>query len=101
MGHQEIEAEPYVHMEPVAAPVAYAAYPYATSAVQYVAAAAPAKAVAPVQYTYAAPTQVVAATSTKAATAPVAYAYAAPYAIAAYHTGCVNSVGSVVPCAQN
>merc|ERR1711973_739348 len=26
-------------------------------------------------------------------------AYAYPYAVAAYHTGCVNNVGSVVPCA--
>merc|ERR1712179_454699 len=29
-----------------------------------------------------------------------AYPYAGyPYAVAAYHTGCVNNVGSVVPCA--
>merc|ERR1711934_40571 len=43
-----------------------------------------------------------------AAVAPVTYAaypyahagYAGyPYAVAAYHTGCVNNVGSVVPCA--
>merc|ERR1712013_460395 len=38
------------------------------------------------------------ATKTEAAS-PVAYAYAAPYAYAVPHTGCVNSVGSVVPCA--
>merc|ERR1712193_315192 len=61
-------AEPYVHVEPVAAP-----------AKVEVKAAAPA-AVAPVTY--------------------AAYPYAGyPYAIAAYHTGCVNNVGSVVPCA--
>merc|ERR1712060_510333 len=61
-------AEPYVHVEPVAAPV-----------VVEVKAAAPA-AVAPVTY--------------------AAYPYAGyPYAVAAYHTGCVNNVGSVVPCA--
>merc|ERR1711974_77473 len=52
-------AVPYVHEEPVVAPVVaatYAAYPY--------------------------------------------YGYAGyPYAVAAYHTGCVNNVGSVVPCA--
>merc|ERR1711971_1374500 len=55
-------AEPYVHVEPVVAPVAvaapavtYAAYPYAY------------------------------------------HGYAgSPYAVAAYHTGCVNNVGSVV-----
>merc|ERR1711970_496014 len=100
--HEEIAAEPYVHMEPVAAPVTYAAapvayagYPYAAypynAAVQYV--AAPAQPAAPVQVTYAA------APAAKAvAAAPVAYAYAAPL-YAAYHSGCVNSVGSVVPCA--
>merc|ERR1711963_724909 len=27
------------------------------------------------------------------------YTHAYPYAVAAYHTGCVNNVGSVVPCA--
>merc|ERR1712158_216108 len=27
------------------------------------------------------------------------YHHAYPYAVAAYHTGCVNNVGSVVPCA--
>merc|ERR1711934_1160407 len=53
-------AEPYVHVEPVVAPVVAApaaAYPYAHAG------------------------------------------YAGyPYAVAAYHTGCVNNVGSVVPC---
>merc|ERR1711890_157853 len=79
-------AEPYVHEEPVpvvAAPaVTYAAYPYTYGAYPYLAAgahvvAAPA-AVAPVTY--------------------AAYPYAGyPYSVAAYHTGCVNNVGSVVP----
>merc|ERR1712121_6644 len=62
-------AEPYVHEEPVAAPVVaapavtYAAYPYTYGAYPY-------------------------------------HGYAGyPYAVAAYHTGCVNNVGSVVPCA--
>merc|ERR1712222_73868 len=85
-------AEPYVHVEPVVAPVVaapavtYAAYPY-TSAGHHVV-AAPAK------------------VEVKAAAAPAAVTYAAyphyagyPYAVAAYHTGCVNNVGSVVPCA--
>merc|ERR1711887_171372 len=68
-------AEPYVHVEPVVAPVVAA-----PAKVEVKAAAAPA-AVAPVTY--------------------AAYPHYAgyPYAVAAYHTGCVNNVGSVVPCA--
>merc|ERR1719348_402228 len=75
-------AVPYVHEEPApaAAPVFTYALPYATHAYTIPVAAAPV------------------ATETKEA-APVAYAYAAPYAYAVPHTGCVNSVGSVVPCA--
>merc|ERR1712142_1116857 len=78
----DIAAEPYVHEDPVpaAAPVLTYAFPYATHAYTIPVAAAPV------------------ATKTEAA-APVAYAYAAPYAYAVPHTGCVNSVGSVVPCA--
>merc|ERR1711936_900563 len=79
----------YAHEEPVVAPVAVAApagaYPYLAAGavapkVEVKAAAAPA-AVAPVTY--------------------AAYPYHAdyPYAVAAYHTGCVNHLGSVVPCA--
>merc|ERR1711892_911972 len=83
----EIAAEPYVHEEPAApaAPVfTCAAFPYATHAYTIPVAAAPV------------------ATKTEAvapATAPVAYSYAAPYVYAVHHTGCVNSVGSIVPCA--
>merc|ERR1712198_333838 len=63
-------AVPYVHEEPVVAPKVE------------VKAAEPA-AVAPVTYA-----------------AYPHYGYAGyPYAVAAYHTGCVNNVGSVVPCA--
>merc|ERR1712003_470316 len=87
--HNEIEAEAYVHEEPVpapavyqyaaVAPVAYAGYPYTVA----VAPSAPAaKDVKVASYAVAAP-----------------YAYAAPYAVAAVKTGCINSVGSVVPCA--
>merc|ERR1712158_253241 len=69
------EAEPYVHVEPVVAPVVaapavtYAAYPYTYGAYPYLAAGAP--------VTYA------------------AYPHYAgySYAVAAYHTGCVNNVG--------
>merc|ERR1711872_170409 len=87
-------AVPYVHEEPVVAPVVaatYGAYPYLHAGAHVVAPAAP-----KVEVKAAAP----------AAVAPVTYAayphygYAGyPYAVAAYHTGCVNNVGSVVPCA--
>merc|ERR1711970_1122498 len=84
-------AVPYVHEEPVVAPVVaatYAASPYLHAGAHVVAPKVEVKAAAP------------------AAVAPVTYAayphygYAGyPYAVAAYHTGCVNNVGSVVPCA--
>merc|ERR1712018_837738 len=81
----------YVHEEPVVAPVAvaapdvtYAAYPYTYGAYPYLAAGA------------VAPKVEVKTAEVPAAVAPVTYA---PYAVAAYHTGCVNNVGSVVPCA--
>merc|ERR1712055_757593 len=93
-------AEPYVHVEPVAAPVVaapavtYAAYPYTYGAYPYLAAGA---------HVVAAPAKVEVKAAAPAAVAPVTYAaypYAGyPYAVAAYHTGCVNNVGSVVPCA--
>merc|ERR1712168_1318973 len=94
-------AVPYVHEEPVVAPVVaapavtYAAYPYAYGAYPYLHAGA--HVVAP---------KVEVKAAEPAAVAPVTYAayphysYAGyPYAVAAYHTGCVNNVGSVVPCA--
>merc|ERR1719336_3558772 len=75
--HEEIAAEPYVHEEPAPAPVAYAGYPF----------------------TYALP--VATSVATKAVPASTTYAIAAPtYYIAAVKTGCINNVGSVVPCAQ-
>merc|ERR1712223_1269861 len=64
----------YVHEEPAVAPVTFAAYPYTYGAYPYLAAGA-----------------VVPKVEVKAAEAPAA--------VAAYHTGCVNNVGSVVPCA--
>merc|ERR1712198_239672 len=75
--HEEIEAEPYVHEEPapaIAPVVTYAAFPYATHAYTIPVAAAP----------------VAKAESKSVDTAPLVYAA---------HTGCVNSVGSIVPCA--
>merc|ERR1739846_191297 len=94
-------AEPYVHVAPVvAAPaVTYAGYPYTYGAYPYLAAGA---------HVVAAPAKVEVKAAAPAAVAPVTYAaypyahagYAGyPYAVAAYHTGCVNNVGSVVPCA--
>merc|ERR1711988_57153 len=90
----------YVHEEPVVvAPVAvaapavtYAAYPYTYGAYPYLAAGA------------VVPKVEVKAAEAPAAVAPVTYVaypyrHAYPYAVAAYHTGCVNNVGSVVPCA--
>merc|ERR1711872_19647 len=54
-------------------------------------------------YVHEEPVPVVAAPAVTYAAYPYtygAYPYAAyPYAVAAYHTGCVNNVGSVVPCA--
>merc|ERR1712002_336195 len=81
--HEDIAAEAYVHEEPTAAvgtavvPATYAAYPltYSLPAVS-----------APAVY--------------KVASAPQTYAIAAPYYVAAVKTGCINNVGSVVPCAQ-
>merc|ERR1712193_85471 len=94
-------AVPYVHEDPVVAPVVaapavtYAAYPYTYGAYPYLHAGA--HVVAP---------KVEVKAAEPAAVAPVTYAayphygYAGyPYAVAAYHTGCVNNVGSVVPCA--
>merc|ERR1712227_443912 len=81
--HEEIAAEPYVHEEPApapvaaVAPVAYAGYPF----------------------TYA--LTVATSVAAKAVPASTTYAIAAPtYYIAAVKTGCINNVGSVVPCAQ-
>merc|ERR1711918_134140 len=69
----------YVHEEPVVAPVAVAAPAIAYGAYPYLAAGAVAPKV-----------------EVKAAAAPAAVA---PVTYAAYHTGCVNHLGSVVPCA--
>merc|ERR1711887_289622 len=90
-------AEPYVHVEPVVAPVVaapavtYAAYPYTYGAYPYLAAGS---------HVVAAPAKAEVKAAAPAAVAPVTYAayphYAGyPYAVAAYHTGCVNNVGSV------
>merc|ERR1712013_461363 len=73
----------------------------AAAPVKYTYAAAPVAAAAPVKYTYAAApvkyTYAAAPVATAVAAAPVSYSYPVAYAVP--HTGCVNSVGSVVPCA--
>merc|ERR1712076_63010 len=80
-------ALPYVHdaTGDVADDASPAAEPYVHEepVVAPVAVAAPAIAYAGYPYTY--------------GTYPYHAAY--PYAVAAYHTGCVNHLGSVVPCA--
>merc|ERR1711971_1254709 len=88
-------AGPYVHVEPVAAPVVaapavtYAAYPYTYGAYPYLAAGA---------HVVAGPAKVEVKAAAPAAVTYAAYPYAHagyagyPYAVAAYHTGCVNNV---------
>merc|ERR1712200_131200 len=73
-------ALPYVHDATGDVAVAYV---HEEPVVAPVAVAAPAVTYAAYPYTYAA----------------YPYHHAYPYAVAAYHTGCVNNVGSVVPCA--
>merc|ERR1712079_790443 len=73
-------AEPYIHDATGDVAVAYV---HEEPVVAPVAVAAPAVTYAAYPYTYAA----------------YPYHRAYPYAVAAYHTGCVNNVGSVVPCA--
>merc|ERR1711868_219735 len=73
-------AEPYVHDATGDVAVAYV---HEEPVVAPVAVAAPAVTYAAYPYTYGA----------------YPYHHAYPYAVAAYHTGCVNNVGSVVPCA--
>ena len=116
--HEEIEAEPYVAEEEAEAPAALPyvheeieALPYvheeiaAEAYVHEEPAPAPVPAVAPVAYagyypfTYSLP--VATSVAAKAVPASTTYAVAAPtYYIAAVKTGCINNVGSVVPCAQ-
>merc|ERR1711973_621654 len=116
--HNEIEAEPYVHEEIAAEPyvhedIAAEAYVHeepvethdiaAEAYVHEEPTAAVAAAVAPATYaayplTYSLPA-VSAHAVYKVASAPQTYAIAAPYYVAAVKTGCINNVGSVVPCA--
>merc|ERR1712021_209329 len=106
--HEEIAAEEYVHVEgasaPVAAPLVYTGLPYVHSYAGY-----PYTALSyagPPPPTATLPKTEVKAAEAKPVVSPVAYTYGYPhpYGLSAYpyflhHTGCVNSVGSVVPCA--
>merc|ERR1712003_96900 len=106
--HEDIPAEEYVHVEgapePVVAPVVYTGYPYVHHYAGYPYAAFPYAGIPTLTAAVAKP-EAEEVAETKAATpvvSPLAYA-AYPYAAYPYfnfvHTGCVNSVGSVVPCA--
>merc|ERR1712112_812894 len=107
--HEDIPAEEYVHVEgpsaPAAAPLvytglpyvhAYAGYPY--TALSYAGLPTLTAAVPKAEAKAAEPAEPV--------VSPVLYSggFTYPYGLAAYpyltyHTGCVNNVGSVVPCA--
>merc|ERR1712025_740953 len=107
--HEDIPAEEYVHVEgpsaPAAAPLvytglpyvhAYAGYPY--TALSYAGLPTLTAAVPKAEAKAAEPAKPVAS--------PVLYSggYTYPYGLTAYpylsyHTGCVNNVGSIVPCA--
>merc|ERR1712003_575884 len=106
--HEDIPAEEYVHVEgapePVVAPVVYTGYPYVHHYAGYPYAAFPYAGIPTLTAAVAKP-EAKEVAETKAATpvvSPLTYA-AYPYAAYPYynfvHTGCVNSVGSVVPCA--
>merc|ERR1712243_531496 len=107
--HEDIPAEEYVHVEGPSAPAAvplvytglpyvhaYAGYPY--TALSYAGLPTLTAAVPKAEAKAAEPAKPVAS--------PVLYSggYTYPYGLTAYpylsyHTGCVNNVGSVVPCA--
>jgi len=106
--HEEIAAEEYVHVEgasaPVAAPLVYTGLPYVHSYAGYPYTALSYAGLPTLTATL--PKTEVKAAEAKPVVSPVAYTYGYPhpYGLSAYpyflhHTGCVNSVGSVVPCA--
>merc|ERR1712021_19069 len=106
--HEEIAAEEYVHVEgvsaPVAAPLVYTGLPYVHSYAGYPYTALSYAGLPTLTATL--PKADVKAAEAKPVVSPVAYTYGYPhpYGLSAYpyflhHTGCVNSVGSVAPCA--
>merc|ERR1712021_90162 len=109
--HEEIAAEEYVHVEgasaPVAAPLVYTGLPYVHSYAGYPYTALSYAGLPTLTATLPkTEVKVAEAAEAKPVVSPVAYTYGYPhpYGLSAYpyflhHTGCVNSVGSVVPCA--
>merc|ERR1712123_297935 len=109
--HEEIAAEEYVHVEgasaPVAAPLVYTGLPYVHSYAGYPYTALSYAGLSTLTATLPkAEVKAAVAAEAKPVVSPVAYTYGYPhpYGLSAYpyflhHTGCVNSVGSVVPCA--
>merc|ERR1712134_246900 len=107
--HEDIPAEEYVHVEgpsaPAAAPIVYTGLPYVHAYAGYPYTAL-SYAGLPTLTAAAPEAEAKAAEPVKPVASPVLYSggYTYPYGLTAYpylsyHTGCVNNVGSVVPCA--
>merc|ERR1712025_182823 len=107
--HEDIPAEEYVHVEgpsaPAAAPVVYTGLPYVHAYAGYPYTAL-SYAGLPTLTAAVPEAEAKAAEPAKPVVSPVLYSggYTYPYGLSAYpylsyHTGCVNNVGSVVPCA--
>merc|ERR1712098_970962 len=107
--HEDIAAEAYVHVEgpsaPAAAPPVYTGLPYVHAYAGYPYTAL-SYAGLPTLTAAVPKAEAKAAEPAKPVTSPVLYSggYTYPYGLTAYpylsyHTGCVNNVGSVVPCA--
>merc|ERR1712025_871099 len=107
--HEDIAAEAYVHVEgpsaPAAAPLVYTGLPYVHAYAGYPYTAL-SYAGLPTLTAAVPKAEAKAAEPAKPVVSPVLYSggYTYPYGLTAYpylsyHTGCVNNVGSVVPCA--
>merc|ERR1712025_53878 len=107
--HEDIPAEEYVHVEgpsaPAAAPLVYTGLPYVHAYAGYPYTAL-SYAGLPTLTAAVPKAEAKAAEPAKPVVSPVLYSggYTYPYGLSAYpylsyHTGCVNNVGSVVPCA--
>merc|ERR1711937_436519 len=107
--HEDIPAEEYVHVEgpsaPAAAPLVYTGLPYVHAYAGYPYTAL-SYAGLPTLTAAVPKAEAKAAEPAKPVVSPVLYSggYTYPYGLTAYpylsyHTGCVNNVGSVVPCA--
>merc|ERR1711937_330457 len=107
--HEDIPAEEYVHVEgpsaPAAAPLVYTGLPYVHAYAGYPYTAL-SYAGLPTLTAAVPKAEAKAAEPAKPVVSPVLYSggFTYPYGLSAYpylsyHTGCVNNVGSVVPCA--